>query len=143
MSDEAAFDCRTCGACCAYGLHIDLEQLGDVERLPPKYQLRVIQHEGAACSECIDSGFHDHDTYPMLPNERTTNGKQCIALRGDVMVRVACDIYEHRPDACRGFQPGSRKCLQAREAQIQFQAALAQHRLEGAASRAKLMREKR
>lgn len=42
------------------------------------------------------------------------NGVVCAALRGNVGRRVSCSIYERRPEACRGFLPGSRDCLDAR-----------------------------
>jgi Fe-S-cluster containining protein len=52
--------------------------------------------------------------YPLL---KTDPCGRCIALRGEVGRGVACAIYEHRPNACRSFQPGSTLCLEARQSQ--------------------------
>ena len=38
----------------------------------------------------------------------------CAALRGSVLYRVSCAIYEVRPSVCREFEPGGRACLARR-----------------------------
>ena len=40
----------------------------------------------------------------------------CAALRGSVMQRVSCSVYEDRPRVCRvAVVPGDKACRQARE----------------------------
>jgi Fe-S-cluster containining protein len=39
---------------------------------------------------------------------------RCAALTGTIGQRVACGIYEWRPNPCRELEPGSDACLQAR-----------------------------
>ena len=38
----------------------------------------------------------------------------CAALRGSLFRQVECAIYEERPDVCREFVPGSKRCLGSR-----------------------------
>lgn len=39
---------------------------------------------------------------------------RCAALTGRIGQRVACGIYEWRPNPCRELEPGSDACLRAR-----------------------------
>jgi Fe-S-cluster containining protein len=51
---------------------------------------------------------------PDVPVLHSRNDR-CVGLRGLVGCRVACTIYEVRPEACRRFVPGGALCLEARE----------------------------
>ena len=84
-------DCRTCGACCR--------------------------------GWTVDVGFGDEVPEHMTKNNpifglvmRERNG-QCIALKGQVGVKVECRIYEDRPQVCRDCSQGSPVCVQARALQ--------------------------
>lgn len=94
-------DCQACGACCGppyvAPTYIDLTR-DDVRRLPRGYRLRYVTKNSA----------------PALQTKTTEDGIVCVALRGRIGTRVSCAIYERRPDACRRFLPGSRKCLALR-----------------------------
>ena len=39
----------------------------------------------------------------------------CSALRGSVLSWVSCRIYDVRPEVCRTFERGSKRCLDARK----------------------------
>jgi Fe-S-cluster containining protein len=66
----------------------------DAMRLPAFFATHVRQGELATCAR--------------------PGGIRCVALSGELGVRVACDIHPHRPDACRRFEQGSEECLAAR-----------------------------
>jgi hypothetical protein len=45
----------------------------------------------------------------------------CAALRGSVMSRVSCSVYDNRPEVCRkAVQPGDRGCRKVRAMITQF-----------------------
>lgn len=51
-----------------------------------------------------------------LPTKTNAEGRcVCMALSGQVGSKVACDIYEQRPDVCRNFPIGSAQCISARQ----------------------------
>ena len=41
-------------------------------------------------------------------------GGRCVHLDGVIGQACRCAIYEHRPQVCRAFQPGSYDCLDLR-----------------------------
>ncbi len=80
--------CETCGACCAF--------------------FRVSFPDNAANGI---NGFGVPEDYSVVLNclQRSMKGTQamnprCIALEGQVGVRVSCRIYAHRPSTCRDFK---------------------------------------
>ena len=90
--------CTTCGACCAsfrvdFSCHDMQDQGGSVP-------------EGLAV-EVTDSIWRMRGTDHSPP--------RCAALTGQVGERVACGIYEWRPNPCREFEEGSDACLRARQ----------------------------
>ena len=91
--DEApAFDCRTCGACCAYSPswpRFTLEDDATIARIPQA--LVNASGNGLRCT-----------------------GNRCAALEGTVKVSVSCTIYSIRPDVGRSCLPGDEACLIAR-----------------------------
>jgi Fe-S-cluster containining protein len=67
----------------------------DLERLPAKYALKVVDGE--------------------LATVRRKQGVRCVALKGVLGETVYCDMHEQRPSACRAFEAGSGPCLDARK----------------------------
>jgi len=112
---EPTPDCRTCGACCV-SLY-DQEVFCDVtpddqERLGKRFvRLHVLQepyvHHGAA----IKTKWRTQRAGPL----RGIDACACVALRGSVMHRVSCRVYENRPHVCRtALRPGDRACRDLR-----------------------------
>jgi len=68
---------------------------------------------GACCGPVLQlRGVVRSDGEPCV----THRGRvMCSGLRGNVGVHVSCSIYEHRPEACQMFQPGSAACNDARK----------------------------
>lgn len=92
QSDDPAFSCRTCGACCAYSREwprFTLETEEEIGRIPPTY---VGEDESGV--RCV--------------------GERCAALLGEVGQSTACAIYDRRPHVCRSCEPGDEACLMAR-----------------------------
>jgi hypothetical protein len=85
-------DCQSCGACCACDPdwpRFSLESDEQLDRIP---------------AALVDDG---------LGRMRWT-GDRCAALAGVVGERVACTIYDIRPDVCRACEPGDDACRLAR-----------------------------
>jgi Fe-S-cluster containining protein len=91
-SAEAAFECRTCGACCAYSSEW------------PRFSL-----EDDAALARIPRGFVDDERGRMR-----CEGNRCTALVGEVGIATSCAVYAVRPDVCRACLPGDDECLRAR-----------------------------
>jgi uncharacterized protein len=94
MSDAAApgFDCRRCGACCAYSHawpRFTLETDAELARLPA-----ALVAAGGNAMRC--------------------SGDRCAALDGEVGVATTCTIHAIRPIVCRDCEPGDAACLTAR-----------------------------
>jgi Fe-S-cluster containining protein len=91
-SPAALFDCRACGACCAFSAEwprFTTEDDADLARLPPEY---------------VDDAR----------GRMRCRGDRCAALRGVVGVEAACAVYADRPEVCRACEPGDGECLLAR-----------------------------
>ncbi|AZO30775.1 MULTISPECIES: YkgJ family cysteine cluster protein [Mesorhizobium] len=89
---SAAFDCQSCGACCAYSAdwpRFSTEEDAELDRIPE------------ALVAADQSGMH-------------CEGSRCSALCGEVGKGTACTIYEVRPHVCRACMPGGDDCLMAR-----------------------------
>jgi Fe-S-cluster containining protein len=87
-----AFDCQTCGACCAFSAEwprFSLESEAALARIPPGY---------------VDDGL----------GRMRCEGDRCAALVGEVGISTACAIYTVRPDVCRACEPGDDACRMAR-----------------------------
>ncbi|WP_430691664.1 YkgJ family cysteine cluster protein [Mesorhizobium captivum] len=90
---SAAFDCQSCGACCAYSAdwpRFSTEEDAELDRIPEA--LVAADQSGMRCE-----------------------GGRCAALRGEVGKGTACAIYEVRPHVCRACMPGGGDCLMARD----------------------------
>ena len=86
-------DCRLCGACCSFSKwwpSLKGTAAADLERIPEAF----IAPDGT---------------------RMRCEGDRCSALTGMVGVRVACAVYETRPNACRVFKAGGPACRMVRE----------------------------
>jgi uncharacterized protein len=85
-----AFDCVSCGACCAYS---DSWPVfigdGDGEGIPD--DLIDFKHGRMMC-----------------------HGNRCSALKGEIGSRAQCSVYADRPLVCGEFQAGSDDCIMVR-----------------------------
>lgn len=101
-------NCRTCGACCVAPYEatefVDLLPK-DFEQLSKGYQRRVNEQGAFGALDLVSV---------CLPVVVTVDETRCLALRGTVMGRVCCAIYERRPYVCRIFKPDSRDCFAVR-----------------------------
>jgi uncharacterized protein len=91
---SAAFDCQSCGACCAYSAdwpRFSTEEDAELDRIPE--ELVAADQSGMRCE-----------------------GGRCTALRGEVGKQTTCAIYDIRPHVCRACMPGGGDCLMARAA---------------------------
>ena len=94
LSQSVAFDCQSCGACCAYSAdwpRFSTEEDAQLDRIPEKFVSADLS--GMRCE-----------------------GARCSALTGEVGKHTACGIYDLRPDVCRACMPGGDDCLMARAA---------------------------
>lgn len=94
MADDP---CTACGACCA-SFRVDFsvrELLSQGGSVPDGLSVEV---NSASCR------MRGTDHLPV----------RCAALTGTIGQRVACGIYEWRPNPCRELEPGSDACQQAR-----------------------------
>ncbi len=92
MEQVNEFDCKTCGACCAFkwSWPVLLRSRLDAINIP-KEMVRT--------------------DYPLMK----TIDNRCIALDGKVGKSVCCKVYDDRPNSCRQFEPGSELCREARK----------------------------
>ena len=94
MADDP---CTACGACCA------------------SFRVDFSVQELASQSGSVPDGLTvevNSTTCRMRGTDHTP--PRCAALTGRIGERVACGIYEWRPNPCRELEPGSDACLQAR-----------------------------
>lgn len=100
-------DCQTCGACCvppqATDVWADVSDT-DLKRLGSRLARKFVKHP--TVFESLVDG--------KRPGIRVKDGR-CKALTGQVGNKVACSIYDKRPDACSQFEPGGRGCKELRK----------------------------
>jgi len=113
-SAPIGFDCQTCGACCSFFARkegiidadtgvkddIDLSYFVDeeIKFQWPDGDVETVHHEG------------------FVMRTKALNGwPACVALTGEVGVRVSCSVYDKRPSPCRTFEAGSAACLHVRK----------------------------
>lgn len=99
-------DCRDCGACCVHAGEVAV----DVSEPIPRYLTRSVRRS---------MGFFSDDHYDTRRMARVPHDgvdTRCVALRGVVGEACRCNIYDQRPEACRGFEVGSPSCLESRQA---------------------------
>jgi Fe-S-cluster containining protein len=107
-----AESCRSCGACCItfedQGYWADVEAK-DEARLGKRFvRLNVVRRFAGAG---IKTEWKPQKTGPLAGIHACV----CVALRGSVMSRTSCKIYERRPEVCRkAVKPGDRGCREIR-----------------------------
>jgi Fe-S-cluster containining protein len=89
--------CLTCGACCA-AYRVDFSAFELDEQGGPVPSGLAVEVTGNTCR------MRGTDHAPP----------RCAALSGTIGVRVACGIYEWRPNPCRELEVGSDACQRAR-----------------------------
>jgi Fe-S-cluster containining protein len=89
--------CLTCGACCA-AYRVDFSAFELDEQGGPVPSGLAVEVTGNTCR------MRGTDHAPP----------RCAALSGTIGVRVACGIYEWRPNPCRELEAGSDACQRAR-----------------------------
>jgi Fe-S-cluster containining protein len=100
------YDCVTCGACCYNPENnrelgfIDYVEIDPSDRIMKKPELvrRLV--------------VLDDD---LVPHMRLDHLHRCAALTGRLGVKVGCSIYHDRPEMCRTFKAGSKKCKELRK----------------------------
>jgi len=90
------YECDGCGACCRTFAIFAAET--DAQREPR------IGDESLRLRPWLTTPEREYQLFP-LPFHET-----CCFLDGD----NRCTIYASRPDVCRGFEPGSEQCQEAR-----------------------------
>jgi Fe-S-cluster containining protein len=120
-------DCRRCGACCIALL--DQSALADVseadfKRLSPRWADTnvLFPHPFDLALAAIGGGCRlplgAIKTKKLLQRRGPLKGLKvcaCTALRGSVLHRTSCSIYERRPESCRtAVEPGDETCLSLR-----------------------------
>lgn len=88
----AIFDCRRCGACCAYS------------REWPRFTLETDAELAHIPVALVAAGG----------NAMRCAGERCAGLAGEVGVATTCTVHAIRPIVCRDCQPGDTECLTAR-----------------------------
>lgn len=94
MSDTP---CTACGACCA-AFRVD-------------FSVFELESQGGSVPEGLTVEVTDH-TCRLRGTDHTP--PRCAALTGRIGERVACGIYEWRPNPCRELEQGSDGCIRAR-----------------------------
>lgn len=82
LDSTPKLDCQSCGACCAYSC------------CWPEF---VEEEDG----DGIPEEMCDCDSGRMK-----CNGDRCVALIGDIGVKVSCVVYQNRPSVCQEFPHG-------------------------------------
>lgn len=109
MGKLTSADCLKCGICCTSltweETYVNLTPK-DEERLGKRYvKLHVINGEIRTRPKINKSG-------PLQGVEDC----RCASLRGSIIKKVRCSIYEKRPDVCRkALKPGDRQCIAVRQ----------------------------
>ena len=85
----SANQCERCGTCCAF--------------FPVKFSRTTDPlFCGSSALLSLSSAMGEHD---LVMNGTNGRNPRCIALVGQVGVRVSCGIYDQRPSCCRDFMP--------------------------------------
>lgn len=94
MSDSP---CTDCGACCA-AFRVD-------------FSVFELDSQGGSVPDGLTVDVTEH-TCRLRGTDHTP--PRCAALTGKIGERVACGIYEWRPNPCRELEPGREGCARAR-----------------------------
>lgn len=100
------YDCVTCGACC-YNPN-DNRELDYIDYIEIETSDRILKKPDLVRRLVV----LDDD---LIPHMRLNHHHRCIALTGRLGVKVGCSIYHDRPDICKRFTAGSKKCKELRK----------------------------
>src|SRR5262245_52117228 len=108
-ASSPAYDCLTCGVCCApespSGGYVRLTDLDLVRLRSTDVPVLTLAVQDADPPEVLFA----------LGTKADPNGRRvCAALSGCAGGENACRIYEQRPTACRRFEVGGYFCVEAR-----------------------------
>lgn len=94
------YDCQTCGACCSCFSGVVV------------YSAEIYK-DGKIVNEILHKNVvkNNQSSYYRLEQDNF----RCKHLEGVLGENVSCNIYENRPSVCRQFEPGSKKCIEARK----------------------------
>lgn len=134
MKEKITADtCRSCGICCVSltesEVYCDVT-VEDMKRLSKGFVRKNVVRPRLfdRLAHAIDGNYIPDGALKTVWNEQKAGPLKgvevcaCVALRGSVMHKVSCSIYEQRPRACRiAVVPGDKACRQVRE---QFQRLL-------------------
>lgn len=118
--------CRSCGLCCMAPQKQDAfcdVSVEDLKRLDRRWVYRNVL--GFSPMDQLAAAFDGHRLPAgVIRAKQRTVGQGplqgqisccCVALKGDPGHRVACSIYEKRPETCRtAVTPGDRTCRRLR-----------------------------
>jgi Fe-S-cluster containining protein len=129
MTTLTSADCQKCGLCCVSTE--DQVSFADVtakdeERLGKRYvHLHVVREDWLySLTTVLSSGERVPHTGALATKWREQRSGPlrgisactCVALRGSLLQKVSCAIYDKRPDVCRrAVKPGDRTCRQIRK----------------------------
>jgi uncharacterized protein len=97
-------ECQTCGACCTNPDENRSEGFVYYVELPKKSRLLENDTLRKRFVHIDDKGAH----------MRLDPSGRCSALKGQLGVKVGCQVYDDRPRGCRLVEAGSARCFQAR-----------------------------
>ena len=127
-------DCCTCGCCCVSTY--DQESFCDVteedlSHFTPAWIRRNVvgfsvfdmalamldNSPVAGCPGALRTKWTTQKAGPLKGLQACT----CFALRGSLLSKVSCSIYENRPHACReAIKPGNKVCKQLRRTYLKL-----------------------
>ena len=90
------FDCRRCGACCAF------------------YRVSFYWAEAASLALADDLVEQLTPWHACLAGTDSA-APRCRALHGEIGSRVRCSVYAQRPSPCHELQAGDERCRRARQ----------------------------
>lgn len=122
-----AATCRSCGICCVSltgsEVYCDVT-VEDMKRLSKSFVARNVIRPRLfdRLAHAIDGNRIPDGAIKTVWTKQKTGPLKgielcaCAALRGSVMQRVSCSVYEDRPRVCRvAVVPGDKACRQARD----------------------------
>lgn len=127
MAKKTKPDCRTCGACCVSTYdqtefcdvsYADMKRMGlrlafkHVALPSPFDRLASVLGGSALPDGAIRTKWRLNRAGPFKGLELCA----CVFLRGSVLHRTSCRIYDKRPHTCRAaVHPGTKTCHQIRD----------------------------
>jgi len=108
---EPDLDCTKCGLCCLAGNWNDPPMPFVELTVKDAKRIAKLDRRLVVLNNRPPSGFTFQEPVELL---LAVKRGRCAALEGTCGKKVACTIYEDRPQACRRFETGSAHCLSFR-----------------------------